>query len=316
MESVQVENVSDPHKLAVEDQKVEEIKVPTSNGVIHVTVVGDRSMPAIFTYHDVGLTPTTCFGPFMQTKRAAELSRYFCWYHVTAPGNEPFAEPWQGEYLTMDQLALNLVEVITYFNFSSSVILFGVGAGANVVTRLAMHHEQLVHGLILVALRSGTASMFEKSSQLYGKLESFIWKSAEVEVAAQRLLNRFFSKETAQDEHELIIRYRNILNHMTPNQLKYVLAYEARTEITKDLHKVKANIISFIGDLAGDAERQDDNCREFHSGTSSILKIESCADLITVEDPFALLQPMQLFFVSIGSSTKHIMSIDFGIDKE
>ncbi len=68
--------------------------MPTSLGPLHVVVVGDVKMPAVFTYHEAGLTPAQTFGPFFQSARASELSELFCWYHVHAPGTEDGAPAW------------------------------------------------------------------------------------------------------------------------------------------------------------------------------------------------------------------------------
>lgn len=55
--------------LSRDDPTVEEVRVDTDRGTIMVAVQGNRSKPAILTYHDLGLNceshSSVCFGAFL-----------------------------------------------------------------------------------------------------------------------------------------------------------------------------------------------------------------------------------------------------------
>ncbi len=63
----------------------------------------------------------------------------FCAYHVNAPGQEENAEelPMNYVYPTCDQLAESVADVVEFLNLKS-VVCFGVGLGANILSRYAV----------------------------------------------------------------------------------------------------------------------------------------------------------------------------------
>ncbi|XP_064641158.1 protein NDRG3-like isoform X3 [Lineus longissimus] len=72
---------------------LQEDDIDTAVGVLHVAVQGDRSKPAILTYHDLGLNHMTCFQGFFNFADMQPLLRHFCVYHVNAPGQQEGAIP-------------------------------------------------------------------------------------------------------------------------------------------------------------------------------------------------------------------------------
>ncbi|KFD50202.1 hypothetical protein M513_08947 [Trichuris suis] len=127
----------------------EEVKVDTLFGKICVYVVGDQKKPAILTFHDLGLSANPCFQSFFHFSEMSAISDKFCVYHVNAPGQEEDAEalPENYVYPSMDELGDIAIAVADHFKLKT-FIGFGVGAGANVLCRLAVC-LQIVHMQIL-----------------------------------------------------------------------------------------------------------------------------------------------------------------------
>ena len=74
---------------------------------VTVSVRGDRTKPAILTYHDLGLNAVSNFQAFSNFPEVGEILKNFCVYNVNAPGMEENAQSWPEEepYPDMDQLA-------------------------------------------------------------------------------------------------------------------------------------------------------------------------------------------------------------------
>ncbi|KAI0224997.1 Protein NDRG3 [Lamellibrachia satsuma] len=73
--------------------------IDTPLGPIHVTVQGDRSRAAILTYHDIGLTSNSCFQGFFNHIDMQPVLKYFCVYHVSAPGQQEGSVPLTQGYI-------------------------------------------------------------------------------------------------------------------------------------------------------------------------------------------------------------------------
>lgn len=141
---------------------IEERNVETSRGNIHVSVQGTRGKPAFVTFHDIGQNHTSAFLGFFNFHQVRPLLQHFCVYHIDAPGQEEGSPQLAVDYNypTMDELAELLGEVVDHFALKS-FIGFGIGAGANVLSRYALKHPIKVEGLVLVNCVSTTAGWVE-----------------------------------------------------------------------------------------------------------------------------------------------------------
>ncbi|XP_065561534.1 protein NDRG3-like isoform X2 [Artemia franciscana] len=121
--------------------KYDEVYVGTQWAEVLVAIQGDRRKPALMTYHDLGLNHITNFQAFFNYAGMEDILSVFCVYHVNAPGQEEGCQtlPEGFAYPTMDELAEQLVEVLTHFQIPSIVGL-GVGVGGNVLARLAINY--------------------------------------------------------------------------------------------------------------------------------------------------------------------------------
>ncbi|KAG7280842.1 hypothetical protein CRUP_010824, partial [Coryphaenoides rupestris] len=107
----------------LQDFDCQEHDVETPHGVLHVTMrgVAKGNRSTILTYHDIGLNHKSCFNSLFNYEDMQEVTKHFSVLH----------------YPTMDELAEMLPCVLTQLQVKS-VIGIGVGAGAYVLTKLAL----------------------------------------------------------------------------------------------------------------------------------------------------------------------------------
>ena len=102
-----VTNTAPLNRAMVKDDAYSEETVSTDRGSVTVAIKGDRSKPAILTFHDLGLNYISNFQALFNFPDMVEIVQNFCILHVNAPGQEEGASalPEDFVYPTMDELA-------------------------------------------------------------------------------------------------------------------------------------------------------------------------------------------------------------------
>ena len=141
---------------------IDERDVRTTRGNTHVSIQGTQGKPAFVTFHDIGQNHTSAFLGFFNFHQVRPLLEQFCIYHIDAPGQEEGSPQLAAEYVypTMDELADLLGEIVEHFALKTFTG-FGIGAGANVLSRYALKHPARLEGLVLVNCVSTTAGWIE-----------------------------------------------------------------------------------------------------------------------------------------------------------
>uniref|UniRef100_A0A8C2AG26 N-myc downstream regulated 1 n=1 Tax=Cyprinus carpio TaxID=7962 RepID=A0A8C2AG26_CYPCA len=162
--------------------------------------------PTILTFHDIGLNHKTCFESLFNHKDMHEIMQHFAVCHVDAPGQQEGASTLSTEYTypSMDQLSETLPMVLQHFSLKS-VIGMAVGAGANILTRFALKHPDMVEGLVLINLSAHAEGFLERAAQ----------------------------KEEIQNNHELISTFRHLItNNINQSNLQqFVKSYKSRRNL-------------------------------------------------------------------------------------
>ncbi|KAI4824714.1 hypothetical protein KUCAC02_013209 [Chaenocephalus aceratus] len=116
----------------LQDFDCQEHDVETAHGVLHVTMrgVAKGNRPTILTYHDIGLNHKSCFNSLFNYEDMQEITQHFSVLHVDAPGQQENAP--------------------VFPTGVKCVIGIGVGAGAYILTKLALNEPTLVEGLVLI----------------------------------------------------------------------------------------------------------------------------------------------------------------------
>uniref|UniRef100_A0A8C2E2I6 Protein NDRG3-like n=1 Tax=Cyprinus carpio TaxID=7962 RepID=A0A8C2E2I6_CYPCA len=176
--------------------------IETPHGVLHVTLRGTPkgNRPVILTYHDIGLNHKSCFNTLFNFEDMQEITQHFAVVHVDAPGQQESAPPFPTgyQYPTMDELAEMLPSVLTQLKINS-VIGIGVGAGAYILTRLALNEPALVEGLVLINVDPCAKGWIDwAASKLSG------WTSNLVDI----VMAHHFSTDELTENQEIIQTYR------------------------------------------------------------------------------------------------------------
>ena len=92
--------------------------VQTSHGEFLVSWKGERSKPALVTFHDLGLNAVSNFQAYFNYPDAAEILQQFCLFCINAPGQEEGAPTWPDDkvYPTMEDLAEAISEILNHFS--------------------------------------------------------------------------------------------------------------------------------------------------------------------------------------------------------
>uniref|UniRef100_A0AAQ5ZS61 Protein NDRG2 n=1 Tax=Amphiprion ocellaris TaxID=80972 RepID=A0AAQ5ZS61_AMPOC len=206
---------------------VQEHDVETTHGVLHVTMrgVAKGNRPTILTYHDIGLNHKSCFNSLFNYEDMQEVTQHFSVVHVDAPGQQENAPvfPAGYQYPTMDQLAEILPSVLTQLQVKS-VIGIGVGAGAYILTKLALNEPSLVEGLVLINIDPCAKGWMDwAASKLSG------WTSNLVDT----IMGHHFSTDELTENKEIVQTYRLHISQDIPldNLAMFFNSYDSRTEL-------------------------------------------------------------------------------------
>ncbi|XP_077993438.1 protein NDRG3-like [Glandiceps talaboti] len=285
--------------------------VETGIGTLHVATLGDRKRPAIVTFHDIGLNHVSQFQGFCNFIDMQPILKRFCVYHVNAPGQEEGANtlPHSFEYPTIDQISEGLLPVLQHFGIKTFIGL-GVGAGANVLARFALHNPNKVDALFLVNCISSAAGW---SEWFYQKVSSFYLRGNKVtKFTEDYLLWHHFGKKTMDLNHDLVHVYKeSMMKNINPYNLAcFIESYIKRThlEIRREMDpekkktapQFKCPVMVLSGaDSPHIKETVDMNSR-LDPANSTWMKISDCGGMVLEEQPAKVCEAFQLFVQGLG----------------
>uniref|UniRef100_A0A8C7NMU6 Ndrg family member 3b n=1 Tax=Oncorhynchus mykiss TaxID=8022 RepID=A0A8C7NMU6_ONCMY len=190
------------NKVSGQKDHTNEHDIETPHGVLHVTMRGSPkgNRPVILTYHDIGLNHKSCFNTLFNFEDMQEITSHFAVVHVDAPGQQEGAPPFPTgyQYPTMDELSEMLPSVMAQLKVNS-VIGIGVGAGAYILSRLALNEPALVEGLVLINVDPCAKGWMDwAASKMSG------WTSNLVDI----VMAHHFSDDELSDNQEITQTYR------------------------------------------------------------------------------------------------------------
>uniref|UniRef100_A0A8C5AUG9 Protein NDRG2 n=1 Tax=Gadus morhua TaxID=8049 RepID=A0A8C5AUG9_GADMO len=201
--------------------------VETPHGVLHVTMRGvtKGNRPTILTYHDIGLNHKSCFNSLFNYEDMQEVTQHFSVLHVDAPGQQDNAPPFPSgyKYPTMDELAEMLPCVLTQLQVKS-VIGIGVGAGAYILTKLALTEPALVEALVLINVDPCAKGWVDWAAAKFSG-----WTSTLVD----NIMSHHFSPDEISDNLEIIQTFRLHISQDIPqeNLGLFYTSYDSRLEL-------------------------------------------------------------------------------------
>uniref|UniRef100_H2MXE6 Protein NDRG2 n=1 Tax=Oryzias latipes TaxID=8090 RepID=H2MXE6_ORYLA len=284
----------------------QEHDVETAHGVLHVTMrgVAKGNRPTILTYHDIGLNHKSCFNSLFNYEDMLEVTQHFSVLHVDAPGQQENAPvfPTGYQYPTMDELAEMLPSVLTQLQIKS-VIGIGVGAGAYILTRLALNEPGLVEGLVLINVDPCAKGWVDwAASKLSG------WTSNLVDI----IMGHHFSSDELTENKEIIQTYRLHISQDVPqeNLAMFYNSYDSRTELQMErpvaglnentVTTLRCPALLVVGDTSPAVDAVVECNSRMNPTKTTLLKMADCGGLPQVVQPGKLAEAFKYFVQGMG----------------
>ncbi|XP_008413149.1 protein NDRG3-like [Poecilia reticulata] len=290
----------------LQDVNCKEHDVETAHGVLHVTMRGvvKGNQPTILTYHDIGLNHKSCFNTLFNFEDMQEVTQHFSVLHVDAPGQQDNAPifPTGYQYPTMEELAEMLPPVLSKLQVKS-VIGIGVGAGAYVLTKLAMDKPNLVEGLILINIDLCAKGWVDWAAS---KLSS--WTSSLVD----NIMAHHFTSEELLENKEIVQTLRLHISQDIPqeNLALFFSSYENRIDMDVDrpipgltggdIVTLRCPALLVVGDISPAVDAVVDCNSRLDPTMTTLLKMADCGGLPQVVQPGKLAEAIKYFVQGMG----------------
>ena len=290
--------------------------VRTNKGDISVAVQGDRTKKRtpLITLHDIGQDHVKCFQSYFSFHQVKPLLNHFTIYHINFPGQQEDAEelPDNYSYPSMEEMGDVVSGVVDYLGIKKPVCL-GVGAGANVLARLALKRPNLVECLVLVNGTCGTSSWGDWGQ---AKMSSHYLKTKGMTpFTVDYLITHHFGKDERKRNPELVGLIRDQLtNHVKShkNLGLFIEAYAKRDaiKVTRPVsgqsssNSLKCGTLVITGDSSPNLQETIALNAKLDPANSSWIKIPNATNLVLEEQPVAVTNALVLFLQGHGYITK------------
>ncbi|XP_032527808.1 protein NDRG3 isoform X2 [Danaus plexippus] len=301
MDDIELKSIQLQFPRRFSDGACQEVRVHTDRGDIMVAVRGERTKPAILTYHDMGLNYTS-FQPFFNYVDMRALLENFCVLHVNAPGQEEGAPTLPDDYVypTMDELANQINYVLVHFGIKS-FIGFGVGVGANILARFALTNPDKVDALTLINCSSSQAGWIEWASH---KMNCRALRSRGMTPAVVDYLMWYhFGRCPEERNADLSAMYRSYFRrHVNAGNLAMLVdSFARRTDlnITRHAGTLRPPVLNLAGALSPHLEQTVTLNSRLHPSNSTWMKISDSA-MVLEEQPGKISEAFRLFLQGEG----------------
>ncbi|XP_037640212.1 protein NDRG1-like [Sebastes umbrosus] len=287
-----------------EPQITEEF-VETHYGNVHCIMTGTpkANLPAILTFHDVGLNHKSCFEKLFEHEDMQEIIKHLPVCHVEAPGQHEGAKTLHSGYTypSMDQLSEALPAVIKHFGLRR-VIGLGVGAGAYILAKFALNHPELLDGLVLININPSAEGIIDSVAN---KITDW------THTLPDKVLSHLFAKDEIENNHDLIATYRH---HITTtmnqeNVSQFFRSYNSRNALeverpvpggTITVRTLKCSSLLIVGDSSPYVEAVVDCNSKLNPVKATLLKMADCGGLPQVDQPAKVIEAMKYFIQGMG----------------
>ncbi|XP_070496729.1 protein NDRG3 isoform X7 [Chironomus tepperi] len=297
--------------------------ISTDKGDITVAVQGDLSKPAILTFHDLGLNYASTFTGFFNYPTMRAMLENFCVFHVTAPGQEENAPTFPESFIypTMDELASQLLFVMSHFGLKS-IIGFGIGAGANILVRFAMHHPDKVGALCLVNCSSTQAGWIEWGYQSLNSRN--LRAKGMTQGVLDYLMWHHFGRNPEERNLDLVQMYKSYFERsVNPiNLAMFIDSYVKRMDMniartptgSPQSATLKMPVLNITGSLSPHIDDTVTFNGRLDPAKTNWMKISDCG-LVLEEQPGKLAEAFRLFLQGEGYApsfmTQHYLKYHF-----
>lgn len=234
--------------------------------------------------------------------------------HINAPGQEENAPnfPESFTYPTLDELAEQIIDVCTFYQIQH-FIGFGVGVGANILSRFALQHPSFLDGLFLINPTSGAASWSEWFYQKFNVyslgLSGQNWSLANPfpESTRDYLLWHHFGKVTEERNRDLIQMYRNYFSNksVTPRNLSmFIDVFIKRSDLNlarNEKRNFTCPVLLLCGAFSPHVEESIQMNARLNPANSTWMKLQDCG-MVLEEQPGKVAEALKLFIQGLGYS--------------
>ncbi|CAF0933846.1 unnamed protein product [Brachionus calyciflorus] len=318
---IQVKDVKLHHNSQL---PVEELYVKTRYGQVYVTIQGKRGKTPIITFPDIGLNSKLQFHGFFDFPDNEPLMDSFCCYHINPIGQEENAPtlPTNYVYPTCDQLAETVLDVVNNFNLKG-VICFGIGLGANILSRFSLLHPDLVNACVLINCVSSKCGWIEWGYQKWNRW--YLGSGQYTEFTNNYLLWHHFGYQTWENNHDLIQTYSEIFSKNNPINLSHLInTYIARTDLgierpgienvsKEKRYNFRCNVLNVMGDHSPHDDDVVDTNGRLDPTKSAFVKFADCGGMVLEEQPAKMAEAFRHFLQGLGyvphlSITRHSLA--------
>lgn len=280
--------------------------INTSVGGINVFIQGNvakrDSLPVFLTVHDLGRDPSS-FDVLTSNPIMSEVMERSIWLHMEVPGQGQKAENWPDNkpFPSLDDLSAACVEIIDHYCVKY-VVALGQGAGANILTRMAIANPSRVVGLAAIHPTSTGAGVAEILKDKW-----MGWKLRNVghnPTTEQYLVFYHYGHEIekAEDKEKTVEKYvENMKSNTNPHNLeKFLNSFANRTALASQLkEKLTTETIIITGSKYALLHTNMTFYENCNHARSSLLKVDDVSDVLT-QAPDALAKSLILFCKGIG----------------
>jgi len=295
---------TNPHNVPLRHEVIETYQ---PFGAISVYIQGDldsrRDGCVFLTIHDIGSNHNS-WVYFTQHEVMSAITEKSVFLHVVVPGQDS-GEPDLGQerpFPTIEELALSILPILDELRVPQ-VVGLGCGAGANIILKFALLHQERLHGMIAFQPTASAATVLERLKDRFGsfKLDEM---SAHGEDTDVYLVFHKFGHALEGDKitEEAISMFKNRLHRdINPRNLnRYVLSYMNRTDIVDQVRNyLKIDCLLVVGSRSSFVKDTESMFKEANLKNASLLKIDDVGDVLN-EAPDKAAEAILLFCQGIG----------------
>jgi len=270
--------------------------IKSEYGDCEVTILGDRKLPAMVTYPDVGTTYDSCYKGFFQFCGDNCVFKHYCLIHINPPGQHYGSETLKKK-LSMQDLTEHLVHILDEVKVTNFHAM-GCGMGAYVMLDFASKYPKRMQSMILInpsSQKSWTLDRFYAKCNIFAK--SYFkydkwWKD--------QFIRRWFHRSTIMGNLDLVDIHEKLFFRLNQKNVKMLSSsFMARKDITKQLSSINCRTILLVSESEGNLNEQEavhvmDGLK--HMKDTTWIKVKNSGVLLTEEAPGALLHPLNLFY--------------------
>ncbi|KAK7078988.1 Protein ndrg3 [Halocaridina rubra] len=320
-------SVANTRSLSEDGSSGNKETIETQHGPIMVSVVGDSTKPVILTYHDLGLNHVTNFQAFYSYPEMRNILNNFCVVHVNAPGQEEGAQtlPEGYVYPTLEELSETITCVKNHYHIRS-FIGFGVGLGANVLSRYAIKYPNDVDALVLINCSSTQAGWIEWG---YQKLNIRHLRLGTMTTGTVDYLMWHHFGKIEECNQDLVTVYRqHFEKSLNPTNLGLLVdSYIRRTDLgivreldpnkKKDVRMIRCQALNITSNYSPHIDDTVTFNGRLDPTLSTWMKIQDCG-LVIDESPGKMVEAFRLFLQGLGyavSGSRRSSAVSIGEGK-